>query len=365
MLRYLDAGESHGPGLTVIIEGMPAHVRIDNTLINKDLARRQEGYGRGGRQKIEKDKAQIMSGVRHGKTLGSPIALFIENKDHTNWLGEMSPQPPSTKTKLSPPITKPRPGHADLAGMLKYNEKDLRNILERSSARETAARVAAGSVAKQFLSTFGITLESRIISVGAVNVLAKELTAEAKQAIDTARNEGDSLGGIFEVKALQVPAGLGSHVQYDRKLDAIIAGAMMSIQGIKSVEIGAGIKAARRKGSEVHDEIFYKKGQIIRSSNNAGGIEGGMSNGEPIVVRAALKPIATLKQPLRTIDMKTKKQAMAHVERMDVCAIESAAVIGEAVLAFEIAKALLEKFGGDSAEEVLAHFTSNKKISLL
>jgi chorismate synthase len=346
MLRYLDAGESHGPGLTV---------KIDPLAINKELARRQEGYGRGDRQKIEKDKVDILSGIRHGKTLGSPITLFIKNKDFKNWSKLMSPLPATGHT---PPITTPRPGHADLAGMLKYNENDLRNILERSSARETATRVAAGALAKQFLKNFGISFESRIMAVGSVNVNDKKLSIEARQAIDKAREAGDSLGGIFEVKAVNVPASLGSHVEYDRKLDAAIAAAIMSIQAIKAVEIGAGIKAARRRGSEVHDEIYYRNGKLIRSSNNAGGIEGGMSNGEPIVLRASLKPIATLKQPLRTVDLKTKKPAMAHVERMDVCAIESAAVIGEAALAFEIAKFFLEKFGGDSLEEVLAHYRS-------
>lgn len=359
MLRFLDAGESHGPGLTVILEGMPANLKISPKDIDNDLKLRQQGYGRGGRQKIEKDSVKILSGIRHGKTLGSPITLFIENKDFKNWSKAMSP---FAEDKSGSAVTKLRPGHADLAGVLKYNQSDLRNILERASARETATRVAIGSIAKTLLGQFKINIDSKIISVGDINVYSKTLTKEAKEAIDQVRKEGDSLGGIFELSAKNVPVGLGSHVEYDRKLDANIALSLMSIQAIKAVEIGAGIKSARRKGSELHDEIFYKKGQFIRGSNNAGGIEGGISNGSPIVVRAALKPISTLDKPLKTVDYKTKKAALAHVERRDVCAIESAVVIGEAALAFELAKAFLEKYGGDSLEEITAHFKASSSL---
>jgi chorismate synthase len=353
MLRYLDGGESHGPGLTVIIEGMPANLKVDIKKINLELKRRQQGYGRGGRQKIESDNVEVLSGIRHGKTLGSPITFFTQNKDFKNWTKTMSAAPVSQKFET---ITKLRPGHADLAGVYKYDQKDLRNILERASARETAARVAVGALAKQLLAQFKIKVESRIIAVGEVNVKSPKLNELAKKEIDKARSVGDSLGGIFEVIVNNVPVGLGSHVHYDRKLDAAIAGAMMSVQSVKSVEVGAGIKSARKRGSQFHDEIFYSKGKFSRGSNNAGGIEGGMSNGEPIWVRAAIKPISTLKKPLRTVDLKTKKGAFAHVERMDVCAIESAAVVGEAVMAFEIAKAFLEKFGGDSMSEISAHY---------
>ncbi|MBU0580802.1 MAG: chorismate synthase [Candidatus Margulisbacteria bacterium] len=356
-MRFLDAGESHGPGLTVILEGMPANLKISPEEIDKDLKLRQLGYGRGGRQKIEKDKVQILSGIRQGKTLGSPITLFIENNDFKNWSKIMSP---ILTTYNLPPTTKLRPGHADLAGTIKYNQNDLRNILERASARETATRVAIGALAKKLLSAFKVKIESKIISVGEVNVYAKELNKEAKKAIDIAKEDGDTLGGIFEISAKNVPVGLGSHVHYDRKLDAAIASSLMSIQAIKAVEIGAGIKSARRRGSEFHDEIFYKNGKIVRGSNNAGGIEGGISNGEPIIIRAALKPISTLAKALNTVDLKTKKPTLAHVERHDICAIESAAVIGEAALAFELAKALLEKFGGDSIEEILAHYKASK-----
>ncbi|MFC1517062.1 chorismate synthase [Candidatus Margulisiibacteriota bacterium] len=357
MLRFLDAGESHGPGLTVILEGIPANLKISADEINADLRLRQQGYGRGNRQKIEKDTVKFLSGIRHGKTIGSPITIFIENKDFKNWAKLMSP---FAEDKGGPAVTKLRPGHADLAGTIKYDQADLRNILERASARETATRVAIGAIAKKMLAMFKIKTDNKIISVGEVNVYSKDLTKEAKAAIDEVRKTGDSLGGIFEVSAKNVPVGLGSHVQYDRKLDANIALSLMSIQAIKAVEIGAGVKSSRRKGSELHDEIFYKKGKYLRGSNNAGGIEGGISNGEPIVARAALKPISTLGKPLKTVDLRSKKAALAHVERRDVCAIEAAAVIGEAALAFELAKELLIKFGGDSIEETLAHFEATQ-----
>ena len=374
MLRFLTAGESHGKALVAILEGMVADLPLTEKDIDKELARRQVGYGRGGRMKIEKDEAEILSGVRFGKTLGSPIALMIENRDFRNWEDIMSLLP---KGQIKA-VTKLRPGHADLAGALKYHQKDIRNILERASARETAARVAVGAIAKKFLSEFRISVFSHVVKIGEVRVpfekspeyksvmeKAEESTLrcadkEAEKAmidaIGIAKSEGDSLGGVFEVVVLGAPIGLGSHVHCDRRLDAKLAKAIMSIPAIKGIEIGLGFAGASLFGSKVHDEISYTKGKFIHLSNNAGGLEGGITNGEPIVIRGAMKPISTLKKPLKSVDLKTKKPCEAHVERADVCAVPSAGVVSEAAVALVIADALLEKFGGDTLSETQASF---------
>lgn len=384
MIRYLTSGESHGKELAAILEGMPSGLEVTSAYINNELARRQSGYGRGGRMKIETDRAAINSGVRGGFTLGSPICLTVTNLDWENWKDVMSPDVNAEAGKKT--VTRPRPGHADLTGGLKYVHRDLRNILERSSARETAARVAVGAVAKRFLEEFGIKVFSWVVEIGGVRLegvngrpetLFKKAEASPVRCpddkasermmrkIDSAKAEGDSLGGVFEVTATGVPPGLGSHVQWDRKLDGNLARALMSIQAIKGVEAGIGFAVGSLPGSKIHDEIFYKEAgkdndkgywpqtpRFYRKTNNAGGIEGGMSNGEPVVLRAAMKPIPTLYKPLRSIDIETKKPFKASVERSDVCAVPAAAVIGEAVAAFEIAKAFLEKFGGDSVKEI-------------
>ena len=376
MLRYLSAGESHGKALTAILEGMVANLSLSSQDINSELARRQKGYGRGGRMKIEKDEAEILSGVRLGKTLGSPISLLIRNRDWENWKDIMSLESGVSSREI---VTKLRPGHADLAGCLKYNQSDIRNILERASARETAARVAVGAIAKKLLSEFEIVVGSHVVQTGTARLetgdwrLAnlKDLLKKSENSdvrctdpnaskqmmaeIDKAGKEGDSLGGIFEVVVLGCPPGLGSHVHWDRKLKTKLAAALMSIQAIKGVEIGLGFESASLPGSKVHDEIFYEKGRFTHKTNNAGGLEGGITNGESIVLRAAVKPISTLKKPLRSVDLKTKKSVEAHVERADVCAVPAAGVVGEAVVAIEVANALLEKFGGDSLEEVSAN----------
>lgn len=344
MLRYLTAGESHGKSLIAVIDGCPANLTLSSEDINPDLARRQTGYGRGPRMKIEEDKAEILSGVRLGKTIGSPIAILIPNK--------------STEL-FEKAVTQLRPGHADLAGALKYNQKDVRNILERSSARETAARVAAGAVARKLLAEFKIKVSGRVLEIGG----AKN-PAEWEKLIDKTREEGDSLGGIFEITVSGAPAGLGSHVQWDRRLNGNLARAVMAIPAVKGVEIGLGFGAAALPGSKVHDEIFYEKGRgFYHKTNNAGGIEGGISNGEPIVIRAAFKPIPTLRKPLSSVDLVSKQAAAAHVERSDVSAVEPAVVIGEGVCALEIVNALLEKCGGDSLEEIRSNYASYLKLS--
>jgi chorismate synthase len=374
-LRYLTAGESHGPGLTAIVEGMPANLELSEADINRHLARRQEGYGRGGRMIIEKDQVSFLSGVRWGKTLGSPITLSIRNRDWENWEKTMSTRLEDRQDGLA--VTHPRPGHADLTGVIKYRQDDARNILERSSARETAARVAVGALCGKFLRHLGIEILCYVTEIGGVR--ADESSADGipdyrerfrmseaspcrtfdpraekamMAAIDRAKLDGDSLGGVVEVVALGLPPGLGSHVHWDRRLDGRLAGAMMSIQAFKGVEIGAGFGAARSPGSRVHDEIFHEKGQVIRRTNRAGGLEGGMTNGAPLVVRGAMKPIPTLYQPLQTIDLKTKEAFAATVERSDVCAVPAAAVVAEAVVCIELASAILEKFGGDAMEEI-------------
>lgn len=376
MLRYLTAGESHGELLMGIIEGMPSGLLIRVTDIDRDLARRQTGYGRGGRMKIEKDQVKIYSGVRWGRTLGSPIGLMIRNKDWENWRAKMSPDP--TFLNSAEPVTRPRPGHADLAGALKYGMTDVRNVLERSSARETAMRVAVGALAKRLLEEFGIEVMSHVLSIGGVfakvpkvslqelkkRVEASELRCSDTDAekrmmkkIDQAKAAGDSLGGVFEVIVIGVPAGLGSHAHWDRKLDGKLASALMSIQAIKGVEVGAGFGTANRPGSLVHDEIFWsRKRGFYRKTNMAGGIEGGISNGENIVLRAAMKPIPTLMKPLHSVDLASKKAFKASVERSDVCAVPAAGVVAEAAVAFEISAAMVEKFGGDSIDEMKRNY---------
>jgi chorismate synthase len=370
-LRYLTAGESHGPSLTAIIEGMPANLELDEGCINRDLARRQQGYGRGGRMSIEKDRVNFLSGVRWGKTLGSPITLSIRNRDWENWDKKMSPLAEDFVEDIA--ITHPRPGHADLTGVIKYRQDDARNVLERSSARETAARVAIGALCKRFLDDLGISVLGYVAELGGVVADAsledyrerfalseespcRTFDAEAEQrmieAIDQAKENGDALGGVVEVAVLGAPIGLGSYAQWDRRLDGRLAYAMMSIQAFKGVEVGLGFEAARRPGSQVHDEIFHQGGEFFRKTNRAGGLEGGMTNGAPVVVRGAMKPIPTLYQPLQTVDFRSKSPYAAVVERSDVCAVPAAAVVAEAVVAIELAQAMLEKFGGDAMEEI-------------
>jgi len=379
---FRTAGESHGRGLVTLVEGVPAGLElIAERDIDPDLRRRQGGYGRGGRMKIEQDAAEILTGVRHGETLGSPIALLIWNRDWRNWQVAMSPEPPDADTpeKALRRVHLPRPGHADLVGVLKYDRTDARDILERASARETTARVAAGAVAKRLLAEAGISIGSHIVSLGGIDaklpeVMPEDLNAasdasplrtldrDAEQrmieAIDNAKAEGDTFGGVFEVVARGVPAGLGSHVAWDRRLDGRIAQAMLSIQAMKGVEIGLGFEAARRRGSQVHDEIERADAEISsggfrRHGNNAGGLEGGMTTGAPIVVRVAMKPLSTLMKPLRSVDLRTGERADAVRERSDVVALAAAGVVGEAMLAMVLADALLEKFGGDSMSELL------------
>ncbi|HEY6999197.1 MAG TPA: chorismate synthase [Candidatus Binatia bacterium] len=388
MLRYLTAGESHGPCLTMIIDGVPAGFPIQIEKINHDLWRRQQGYGRGGRMLIEKDEAQVRSGIRWGETIGAPVALGIENRDWKNWTKKMSALPEDRDDKIA--VTKPRPGHADLNGALKYDRSDIRDILERASARETVARTAVGSFAKQLLAPFEIRIMGYIRSIG--NVAANlsplsfnEIYARSEESpvrtadpdaeekmialIEECKREGNTLGGIFEIVVLGLPPGLGSHTQWDRKLDGRLARALMSIQAMKGVEIGLGFEMARRRGSQVHDEIFFDPSKDVsegtprvvptgfyRGSNNSGGTEGGMSNGAPLIARVAMKPISTLMSPLQSVDLRSKQPADASVERSDVCAAPAAAVVGESVVAFEIARAFLEKFGGDSLREVRRNY---------
>ena len=386
VLRFLTAGESHGKGLTAILEGIPANLPLSEEDINKELARRQKGYGRGGRMKIERDAVEILSGVRFGKTLGSPIALFIKNRDWENWKEKMAIEGEPPESVI--PFTRPRPGHADLAGGLKYNQRDLRNVLERSSARETAARVAVGAICKKFLSEFGIKVGSFVVSIAnkeleelkdksyfadekkllelheraensEFRIPFPEKDEEFKKLVDEAKEKGESLGGVFEVFAVGVPPGLGSHIQWDRRIDGRIAQAMMSIQAIKGVEIGLGFEASRRFGSQVHDEIGWNKEKgFFRYSNNLGGTEGGITSGMPLIVRVAMKPIPTLRNPLRSVDINTKEELKAGVERTDILAVPAASVVGEAMLAIVLADAFLEKFGGDFLEEIKERFES-------
>lgn len=385
-LRYFTAGESHGQALVGVIEGVPAGLEISEEYIAAQLHRRQQGHGRGGRMRIEQDRARILSGVRFGKTLGSPIALEIENRDWQNWQTKMAVAA-SAETEQVARVEIPRPGHADLAGAIKYQADDIRNVLERASARETAMRVALGAIARKFLARLEIGLASHVLQIhharsafsllqsnqNAFDVSFKEINAAADAspvrcldqhaeaemiaAIDRAKEERDTVGGIFEVVAFNLPIGLGSHVQWDRKLDGRIAAAMMSIPAIKGVELGAGFANATERGSVVHDQIYFSGERgYHRATNNAGGLEGGMTNGEPLIVRAAMKPISTLMRPLDSVNVRTKEAAAAHIERSDVCAVPAASVIGEAMLGLVLADVVLEKFGGDSMNEILGRW---------
>ena len=373
-LRFVTSGESHGPRLTAIVEGIPGGLPLLAEDVDLDLARRQRGYGRGGRMKIETDRVEFFGGVRAGETLGGPIAMSIVNRDHGNWLDRMSPGPlPAVPEAL----TRPRPGHADLAGGLKYDRHDLRDILERASARETASRTAVGAVCRKLLGAIGIEVFAHVVAIGpaevdpgnelsavelrerarASDLACADASAEArmKEAIRDAAHAGDTLGGVFEVVAMGVMPGLGSHVQWDRKLDGRLAQAFMSIQAIKGVEIGLGFGAARVRGSEVHDPIHYDAigRRFERPTNRAGGLEGGITNGEPVVCRVAMKPIATLKKALASVDVKSKEAYEAAFERSDVCAVAAASVVGEAMGCIVLADAVLEKFGGDSMRELV------------
>jgi len=369
-LRYLTAGESHGQALTAILEGLPSGIPLSQEALDAELRRRQGGHGRGARMQIEQDHAEILSGVRQGKTLGSPMALLIKNTD-------------ASLDRL-PRVTHPRPGHADLTGALKYDHDDIRNVLERASARETAARVAVGALCKQFLAPFDITLLSHVIAIGSVRAKTVDTTewsklreaaerspvrcadAQAEKRmmaeIDAMKAKGDTLGGVFEVVAVGVPPGLGSYVHYDRRLDAIVARAVMAIHAVKAVEVGEGVGGAATPGSGVQDEIFYAKTRgFYRNSNRSGGFEGGMTTGQPVWLRGYLKPLSTLMKPLRSVDIETKAEVQATVERSDVCTVPAAGIIGEAVVAFELANALLEKFGGDSLGETKRNYENYLK----
>jgi len=375
MLRYLTAGESHGQCLTAILEGVPSGLPLRAEDIDHDLARRQKGYGRGGRMRIEQDRVDFLAGVRKGHTLGNPITLLIRNKDWENWKEIMSPEPgPPAKEKV---VTCPRPGHADLVGAIKYNHRDIRNVLEKASARETAIRVAVGAVAKRLLAEFGMNVYSYTVAIGGVTVaLGKdfsveeaferaeksdvrcpdEATSEKMVArIREAKHKGDTLGGIFEVVVTNPPLGLGSYAQWDRRLTGRLAMALMSIQAMKGVEVGMGFEAAQRFGSEVHDEIFYDQG-FTRGGNNAGGLEGGITTGQPIVLRTAMKPISTLYNPKKSVDILTKQPVEATIERSDICTVPAAGVVGEAVVAYEMASAFIEKFGGDTLQELRRNY---------
>lgn len=389
MLRFLTGGESHGPGLSVIVEGMPAGVPIQRDAINADLRRRQGGYGRGGRMKIEKDAVEILSGVRHGSTLGSPIALVIRNRDHANWSDVMSPDPQPDEARQRRRLRYPRPGHADLAGAVKYGTTDLRNVLERASARETAARVAAGALARALLLQAGIEVRSHVVRIAEatlpegstvawdalerveespVRCIDPDAGAAMIAEIDRAKKDGDSVGGEVEVIVRGAPAGLGSYAHWDRRLDGRLAQALMSIHAVKAVALGAGFGAGGARGSAFHDEIVWSKPEgISRPTNRAGGIEGGVTNGMPIHARAVVKPIPTLLIPLRSVDLSTREPQKASVERSDTCVVPAAGVVAEAMVAWILADALLEKLGGDSLDELLDHLRvtreKQKKIS--
>ena len=381
-INFLTAGESHGKGLLGIIDGIPAGLNIQSTYIDFHLSRRQKGFGRGGRMQIEKDQIQIYSGVRHDLTLGSPIGLIINNIDYKNWTEIMAINKPSTKIDK---ITLPRPGHADLAGIMKFQFDDIRNVIERSSARETAMRVAIGAVCRKLLEEVGIQIGSRVyqihdvidskaldedLSMSKLNSLAdkssvrcldKDAENRMIEVIDQAKSNGDSVGGSFEVIAKGMPYGLGSYINADGKLQARISQAMMSVNAFKGVEVGAGFASSAAFGSELHDEILYENDKIVRASNNAGGIEGGMSNAQPIHVKVSMKPISTLIKPLRSIDLTNMEPKLAHKERTDSCAVPAASIIGESMLAIVLADALLEKFGGDSMEQLKKHIKSSGK----
>jgi chorismate synthase len=372
-LRLITAGESHGPGLTCVVEGLPAGLELDRELIDRDMARRQLGHGRGGRMKIERDSAQVTAGIRHGRTLGAPIALQVANRDYANWEERMNPWPVEAEV---PEVHLPRPGHADLVGVWKYGQTDVRNILERASARETAARVAGGALAKAFLRALGVEVRSHVISIGPVQAghdgtpaLAdfdgvddnpvRCLDPDAAQAmvdhINVQRKANESIGGVFEAVAYGVTPGLGSHTSWEAKLDGRLAQALCSIQAAKGVAFGDGFDVAAAPGSQAHDEIFYSEDRgFYRETNHSGGLEGGMSTGEPLVVRVAMKPIPTLTKPLRSVDIATREPAEALRERTDSCVVPAAGVVGEAMVAFVLADAYREKFGGDHIDDVLA-----------
>jgi chorismate synthase len=379
MFRFTTAGESHGRALVAIVEGLPAGLAVDVEFINRELERRQWGYGRGGRMKIERDRAEILSGVRHGLALGSPVALLIENKDWANWQDVMASEPRQLDETKARRLKRPRPGHADLAGGLKYGARDLRDVLERASARETAARVACGALARLLLAEFNVEIRSHVAQLGGRPEAPLELTwdeiaaipedaplrcgdpaAQARmiELVDEARREGDTLGGVFEVAARGVVAGLGSHASWDAKLDGRLARALMSIPAVKAVSLGAGVEAAARRGSEVHDEIGYDRAErrFTRPTNRAGGLEGGITNGEEVRARGYLKPISTLRRALRSVDIETKQEESAAFERSDVTAVPAAGVIGEAMVALVLARAMREKFGGDSLTEMRHNF---------
>ena len=381
-ISYMTAGESHGKGLIGIIEGIPAGMNITEEYIEKDLLRRMQGHGRGGRMKIEKDHAEIFSGVRHAVTLGSPISLLIKNFDWVNWEDRMATGKPKKEHRK---VSMPRPGHADLAGVMKYGLDDIRNVLERSSARETAMRVAIGAVCRKLLEEVGITVGSRVyqihnivdntpvsndmglkelndtVDASPVRCFDKDAEKKMMDVIDEARNNGDSVGGSFEVIAKGLPYGLGSYINADGKLQARISQAMMSVNAFKGVELGAGFASSAVFGSELHDEILYEDNKITRASNNAGGIEGGMSNAQPIHVKVSMKPISTLIKPLRSIDLNTMEPKLAHKERTDSCAVPAASIIGESMLTIVLADALLEKFGGDNLDQLKKHIKASGK----
>lgn len=375
-LRFLTAGESHGQCLTAIVEGIPAGLKVDIEKINQDLARRQQGFGRGGRMKIETDKADVLSGIRFGETMGDPITLRVSNRDWQNWTDRMS----VFGEEFGDRVTAVRPGHADLTGVLKYNRDDARDILERASARETAARVAVGGLCKEFLAACGIEVVSHVVKIGGIGIDdskvdraqigtgSSELNcydAEAEEAMKEhilqAMKDGDTLGGTFEVIVRGVPLGLGSHIQWDKRLDGKLAGALMAIQAIKGVEVGAGFLCSELPGSQIHDEMFLDEAQnVYRKTNRAGGLEGGMSNGEEIVVRASMKPIPTLMKPLHSVDIADGREVLACKERSDVCAVSAASVVGEAMTAYVIAEAVLDKFGGDAMCDLLSAMEAYK-----
>ncbi|MBS2770259.1 chorismate synthase [Anoxybacillus sp. UARK-01] len=384
-MRYITAGESHGPQLTAVLEGVPAGLPLLKEHIDEELARRQKGYGRGRRMQIEKDEVKILSGVRHGKTLGSPITLVVENRDWKHWTNIMSIEPLETE-EVKRKVTRPRPGHADLNGAIKYGHRDMRNVLERSSARETTARVAAGAVAKRILAELGIQVAGHVLEIGGVRAQSpayesleqlqsvteqspvrcfdEEAAVKMMEAIDQAKANGDSVGGIVEVIVEGVPAGVGSYVHYDRKLDAKIAAAMVSINAFKGVEIGIGFEAARLPGSAVHDEITWdREVGFRRRTNRAGGFEGGMTTGMPIVVRGVMKPIPTLYKPLESVDIETKEPFAASIERSDSCAVPAASVVAEAVVAWEIAAAIVDQFGQDRMDLIKANMEQMRRYA--
>jgi len=382
MLSFRTAGESHGQALIALVEGIPAHLSIDFDFIDHELKRRQSGYGRGGRMKIERDQVRFLSGVRHGKTIGSPIAMMVENRDWANWEEIMSVREISAEVATKRRVTRPRPGHTDLAGSLKYNHTDARNILERSSARETAARVAAGGLAKVFLKVFGIEVLSHTTAIGKARVpedlivswqqletirddevvrcALPDIAREMVKEIETAQKDGDTVGGTFEVVARGVPVGLGSHTGWDTRLDGRLAQAVMCVNAVKAVEIGKGVRIAYTQGSQAHDEIAYDNQQrrFYHLTNRAGGVEGGITNGEEVRVVGYLKPISTLKKALRSVDMVTKEPFLAQYERSDTCTVPAAGVIGESMVALVLATAFLEKFGGDSVEETTRNYNA-------